>query len=70
MVIDVGIEIIELQKVSYDAAIISSYKLTVWKDDVEKLLQLDAWPEFITCRRFCSHHYDNSRGESKRTRQL
>ena len=48
----------------------SSYKLIVWKDDVEKLLLQDAWPEFIICRRFHSHHYDNCRGESKWTRQL
>ena len=59
MVIDVSVEIIKLQKVTHDATIMSSYKLTAWKDDVEKLLQPDAWPEFITCRHFHSHHCDN-----------
>ena len=61
MVIDVGVEIIESQKVSHDAAIMSSYKFIVWKDDVQNLLQPDAWLEFITCRRFRFHHYDNGR---------
>ena len=65
MVIDVCVEIIELQKVSHDAAIMSFYKFSVWKDDVEKLLQPDAWFKFITCCRFRSHHHDNGRGESK-----
>ena len=70
MVIDVGVEIIELQKVSHDAATMASYKLTVWKDNIEKLLQPEVWPEFITCRSFPSHHYNNGHGKSKWTQQL
>ena len=70
MIIDVGVEIIEWQKVSHNAAIMFSHKFTVWKDDIQKLLQPDAWSEFNTCCRFRSHHYDNGRGEFKWTRNF
>ena len=50
MVADTGVEIIDIKKISHADAPMMSYKLTIWRDAVDQLLQPTAWPEFITCR--------------------
>ena len=65
MVADTGVEIIDIKKISHVDAPMTSYKLTVWRDTVDKLQQPTAWPEFITCCRWVRprrHHDDNTHG--------
>ena len=65
MVADTGVEKIDIKKISHVDAPMTSYKLTVWRDAVDKLLQPTAWPEFITCRRWVRphrHRNDNTHG--------
>lgn len=50
MVVDKQVEIVDLKKTSHTEAPMSSYKLTIWRDDADKLIQPTAWPQFITCR--------------------
>lgn len=52
MIADTGAEILDVQKLSHPDAAMSSYKVTVWRDDEAKLLLPTSWPEFITCRRY------------------
>jgi hypothetical protein len=52
MVQDTGVEILELKKISHPSANMSSFKMTVYKDDEEKLMISSVWPEFIACRRY------------------
>ena len=40
MVADTGVEIIDIKKISHVDASMTSYKLTVWRNTVDKLLQL------------------------------
>ena len=63
MVADTGVEIINIKKILHVDAPMTSYKLTVWRDAVDKLLQPTAWSEFITCCRWVRprrHRDDNN----------
>ena len=51
MIADTGVTLIEVNKPSHDNAMMTSYKVTVWRDDEECLMKPDAWPRFISCRR-------------------
>ena len=57
--------ILDIKKMSHVDVSMMSYKLTVWHDAVDKLLQSTSWPEFITCRLWVRphcYHDDSSHG--------
>ena len=47
-----GVQVLKLSKVSHDDAVNNSYKLTIYVNDEEKVMQSSYWPEFVACRRF------------------
>ena len=60
MVFDTKVEILALHKICHADSVMTSYKLTIWRDDEDKLMQPGAWPQFISYRRFitrgsCDH---------------
>ena len=52
MIADTGVEILDLILLSHENATMASYKVSIWKDDEEQLMKPDAWPQFISCRRY------------------
>jgi hypothetical protein len=52
MIVDNRVEILDIVKVSHEKANMTSYKVTIWADDEDRLMQPDAWPRFISCCRF------------------
>ena len=52
MIVDTGVEILNLILLSHENATMALYKLSIWKDDEEQLMKPDAWPQFISCRRY------------------
>ena len=46
------VEVLKLSRISHDDAVSNSYKLTIYADDEEKVMQPSYWPEFVACRRF------------------
>ena len=67
MIADTGVTPIQVNKLSHGDAMMTSYKVTVWRDDEERLMKPDAWPRFISCRRYVHprrhrqeyHEWDN-----------
>ena len=45
-------QVLKITKISHDDAINSSYKLIIFADDEEKVMQPSYWPEFVACWRF------------------
>ncbi len=52
MIADTGVDILDIKMLSYEDASMKSFKVTVWRDDEERLMKPDAWPRYISCRRY------------------
>ena len=52
MIADTGVEILDLILLSHENATMASYKDSIWKDDEERLMKPDAWPQCISYRRY------------------
>ena len=52
MIADTGVEILDLILLSHENAAMALYKVSIWKDDEERLMKPNASPQFINCRRY------------------
>ena len=52
MIADTGEEILDFILLSHENATMASYKVSIWKDDEERLMKPDAWSQFISYRRY------------------
>ena len=52
MIAYTGVTPIEVNKLSHDNAMMTSYKVIAWRDEEERLMESDAWPRLISCRRY------------------
>ncbi len=60
MIADTGVMPIQGNKLLHDDAVMTSYKVSVWRDDEERLMKPDAQPHFISCCYVCPcrHHQE------------